>query len=55
MFTEFQQEYGKLSDEELLRLASDSSSLVDEAKAALDCEMRNRGLTHNDLANTKTC
>jgi len=50
MFTEFQQEYGKLSDEELLRLASDSSSLVDEAKAALDCEMRNRGLTHNDLA-----
>jgi hypothetical protein len=50
MFTEFQQEYGKLSDEELLRLASDTSSLVDEAKAALDCEMRNRGLTHDDLA-----
>jgi hypothetical protein len=50
MFTEFEQEYGKLSNEELLQLASDSSSLVDEAKAALDCEMRNRGLTHDDLA-----
>jgi hypothetical protein len=49
VFTEFQQEYGKLSDGELLQLASDSSSLVDEAKAALDCEMRNRGLTHDDL------
>ena len=50
MFTEFEQEYGKLSNEELLQLASDSSSLVDEAKAALDCEMRNRGLTDDDLA-----
>jgi hypothetical protein len=50
MFTEFHQEYGKLNDEELLQLASDSSSLVDEAKAALDYEMRNRGLTHDDLA-----
>jgi hypothetical protein len=50
MFTEFHQKYGKLNDEELLQLASDSSSLVDEAKAALDYEMRNRGLTHDDLA-----
>jgi hypothetical protein len=50
MFTEFQEEYGKLSDEELMQLASDSSSLVDEAKAALDCEMRNRALTRDDLA-----
>ena len=33
-----------------MQLASGSSSLVDEAKAALDCEMRNRGLTHDDLA-----
>jgi len=50
MFTDFRQEYGKLSDEELLQLASDRSSLVEEANAALDSEMRNRGLTHDDQA-----
>src|SRR3979411_1693206 len=50
MFTEFHQEYGKLNDEELLKLACDSTFLVDEAKAALDYEMRNRGLTYDDLA-----
>ena len=50
MFTNFRQEYGKLSDEELLQLASDRSSLVEEANAALDSEMRNRGLTHDDQA-----
>jgi hypothetical protein len=50
MFTNFRQEYGKLSDEELLQLASDRSSLIEEANAALDSEMRNRGLTHDDQA-----
>ncbi len=50
MFSDFQHEYRKLTDEELLQLASDSSSLVDEAKAALDCEMRSRGFTDDDLA-----
>jgi hypothetical protein len=39
-----------LSDEELLQLASDRSSLVAEANAALETEMLNRGLTSHDLA-----
>jgi hypothetical protein len=40
MFTELQQQYANLSDDELLRLASERSSLTDEAKVALDAEMR---------------
>ncbi len=54
MLTDFRHEYGKLADEELLQLASDRSSLVEEAKSALDSEMRNRGLTHDDLAKHQT-
>ncbi len=49
MFTEFQQQYEKLNDDELLRVASDRSSLTDEAKAALDAEMRGRNLTAADI------
>jgi hypothetical protein len=51
MFIDFQHEYAKLSDDELLQLASDRSSLEDEAKVALDTEMRNRNLTAVDIKN----
>jgi hypothetical protein len=44
-----QSQYEKLDDDELLRLASDRTSLIDEAAAALDAEMRNRGLTTEDV------
>jgi hypothetical protein len=47
---EFQHEYAKLSDNELLLLASDRQSLTDDAKSALDSAMRNRNLTPIDLA-----
>jgi succinate dehydrogenase flavin-adding protein (antitoxin of CptAB toxin-antitoxin module) len=50
MFAEFQHEYAELSDDELLQVASDRQSLTDEAKSALDAEMRNRDLTSADLA-----
>jgi hypothetical protein len=49
MFTELQQEYARLNDDELLRLASERSSLTDEAKVALDAEMRGRNLTAADI------
>ena len=50
MFAEFQREYAQLNADELLRLASDRQSLTDDAKSALDAEMRNRNLTSADLA-----
>jgi hypothetical protein len=50
MFAEFQHEYAKLSNNELLQLAFDRQSLTDDAKSALDAEMRNRNLTSADLA-----
>jgi hypothetical protein len=50
MFTDFQQEYAKLSNDELLQLASDRESLTADAKAALNAEMHSRGLTASDLA-----
>lgn len=49
MITEVQQQYANLSDDELLRLASQRSSLTDEAKVALDAEMRGRNLTAADI------
>ncbi len=51
IFTELQQEYAKLSDDELLHLASAHSFLTDEAKVALDAEMRSRNLTAVDIKN----
>ena len=50
MFTDFQDEYTKLTDDELLQLASDRDSLTDGAQSALDNEIRNRNLTPSDLA-----
>jgi hypothetical protein len=50
MFSEFQHEYGELSDDELLQLAFDRESLTDDAKSALSAEMRNRNLTSAELA-----
>ena len=50
MLSEFQHEYAELSDDELLQLASDRQSLTDDAKSALDAEMRSRHLTSADLA-----
>jgi len=49
MLAEFQHEYAGLSDDELLQLASDRQSLTDDAKSALDAEMRNRNLTSADV------
>jgi hypothetical protein len=50
MFADFQREYGELSDDELLQVASDRQSLTDDAKSALGAEMRNRNLMATDLA-----
>jgi len=49
MLTELQQEYAKLSDDELLHLAAERSSLTDEAKIALEAEMSTRQLTVADV------
>jgi hypothetical protein len=45
-----QREYGERKDDELLQVASDRQSLTDNAKSALDAEIRNRNLTAADLA-----
>ena len=49
MSTDFFRQYALRSDEELLELASDRVSLTEEARSALDAEMRNRGLTPADV------
>lgn len=41
-------EYSERSNDELLQLASDRSSLTDEAAAALNDELRRRNLTESD-------
>jgi len=46
----FSAEYSERSDDELLQLASDHSSLTNEAAAALDDELRRRNLTDSDRA-----
>lgn len=43
-------EYSERSDDELLQLASDRSSLTNEAAAALDDELHRRKLTESDRA-----
>lgn len=48
--TDFRQEYRKLSDGELLQLASERASLLDEASTALDSELASRGLKQDQLA-----
>jgi hypothetical protein len=50
MFTDFQREYEKLSDDEILELASHRGSLTDDARSALESAIRNRNLTAVDLA-----
>jgi hypothetical protein len=42
-------EVEELSDDGLLQVASDRQSLTDEAKSALDAEMRSRDLTSASL------
>ncbi len=49
MTADFQRQYAQLSNDELLQLASERTSLADAAKSALDAEMRNRKLTHAEL------
>src|SRR5215469_17754225 len=44
----FSAEYSERSDDELLQLASDRSSLTNEAAAALDDELRRRNLTESN-------
>lgn len=44
----FSAEYSERSDDELLQLASDRSSLTDEAAAALNNELQRRNLTESD-------
>jgi hypothetical protein len=46
----FAAEYSERSDDELLQLASDRSSLTNEAAAALDDELRRRNLSDSDRA-----
>ncbi len=48
MFTDSQQ-YTRLSDDELLQVASERASLTDDAKSGLDAEMRSRNLTVTDV------
>ncbi len=48
MYRDFSNEYSELSDDELLHLASERTSLTDEAVAALDVELRRRNLTQSD-------
>ena len=50
MSTSLQSQYEKLADDQLLHLATDRSSLTDEAALALDAELRNRGLTAETLS-----
>ncbi len=49
MFADFQHRYAELTEEELLRVASDRLALSDDARSALDSEMRTRSLTAADL------
>jgi hypothetical protein len=49
----FSAEYSQRSDDELLQLASDRSSLTSEAAAALDDELHQRNLTESDRAKHK--
>ena len=49
MATEFFHEYSRLSDDELLEIASDRLSLTDDAQSALDAEMSTRDLTLADV------
>jgi hypothetical protein len=44
--TNFQEDYARLSDWELLHIAGDRRDLLKEATVALDVEMARRGLTH---------
>ena len=48
MYTDFSTEYSRQSDDELLQLASERHSLITEAAAALDAELRRRNLTESD-------
>jgi hypothetical protein len=48
MFTDFSTEYSQRSDDELLHLATQRHSLMTEAAAALDAELRRRNLTESD-------
>lgn len=50
MLADFEREYAELSDDELLQVASDRQSLTDDARSALDTEMRSRNLTATNLA-----
>jgi hypothetical protein len=54
MFTASHRDYAKLADDELLQLASDRESLTDEAKVALDGEMRTRNLAAVDVTKHET-
>lgn len=51
MSTNLQSQYEKLTDDQLLHLAADRSSLTVEAALALDVELSNRGLTTEDVSN----
>ena len=51
MLIDLQQEYARLSNDELLHLAHARSTLTDEAKIVLDAEMRSRNLSIDDIKN----
>jgi hypothetical protein len=47
---DYSHEYGRFSEDQLLHLAADRSALRGEASAALDAEMRSRGLSADDVS-----
>ena len=47
---DFRERYRKMSDDELLDVAKDASTLVPEAKDAIETELRNRKLSTGDIA-----
>lgn len=51
MSRDFSTEYSELSDDELLHLAIERTSLTDEAVVALDAELSRRNLTQSDQTN----
>ena len=50
---EFLTQYEFLSDGELLRLAAERDTLVQEAQQALDCELSRRHITRDEIENEK--
>lgn len=51
--TNFAAEYEHMSDDEVLRIAGDRKDLLDDARTALESELRRRGLTAANISEYK--